>query len=213
VGGAIGLLIAPAAVAIDHVSPPAAEAVSIESSIVVRAPPAVVWRSLVAPPPIDAPPKALFAIVAMPLEVRADRPDPGAPRRWIFTNGEFVTPVVAWDEPRELAFRVERQPGQLDRIVTITEGRFSLIENPDGTTLVRGTMGYRLRLHPVAYWSRWTNLLLGAVHARVLEHVKKTSEHPAVERSAPRPDMPAWMEASNATCACTKHAAGRESER
>jgi uncharacterized membrane protein YhaH (DUF805 family) len=204
----LGILVAPASVAWDHVHPPAAAPLVAQASIVVHATPEAAFRALASPARYDAPPAPIFAIVAMPLETRADGPELGAGSRarCVFTNGAFVTRVASLDAPREVSFAVEQQPAQLDHILTVDEDRLTVEAGADGTSTLRSEMRYHLRLHPAGYWGLFTNALLGAVHARVLEDVKRRAEHPGREPAGPGPEMPPWMEASNATCPCTRHA-------
>jgi hypothetical protein len=122
----------------------------------------------------------------------------------VFTNGTFVEPIEIWDAPRELRFGVERQPESIAPYLSVERGQFLLKDNGDGTTTLRGTTWYRLRTFPIAYWRLWSETFLHAIHLRVLEHVKALSERPDDERASAA--MPAWMQASNATCACTRHA-------
>jgi hypothetical protein len=141
----------------------------------------------------------------MPKRAQIDGRGPGAIRRCVFTNGTFVEPIEVWDEPTELTFGVAEQPHHLDEYGDIQRGQFLLSPNPDGSTTLTGTTWYRLKVFPTVYWDRWTKLFLHAIHLRVLDHVKRLSEHPgmAARESAAQP---AWMEAANETCACTRHA-------
>ena len=203
------VLLVPAFLGLDIRRPAPPEPLRVVSTVTVNASPEQVWRSVVSFPPIDAPPEAIFAIVAMPIEARIDGHDPGATRRCIFTNGTFIEPIRVWQEPRELTFGVQEQPAGLDRYIDVTQGQFLLTANPDGTTTLRGTTWYRLRVFPLAYWRFWTETFLHAIHLRVLEHVKRIAEHPdrATKAAAAQPP---WMQDSNATCNCTIHRADEE---
>jgi uncharacterized membrane protein YhaH (DUF805 family) len=187
--------------------PPATLAVT--SRVVVHAPRERVWDRVIAFPPIDTPPAPIFALVAMPIEARIDGHDPGATRRCIFTNGEFVEPIKVWDAPRELRFGVQRQPENISEYAEIEGGRFLLSDNGDGTTTLEGTTWYRLKVFPTAYWSAWAGVFLHSIHMRVLEHIARISEHP--ERSnTVAAAQPGWMRAANETCTCTRHINGAD---
>ncbi len=203
-GMGLALLVAPALGARDAWSPPEPAPLAVESEIVIDAPIDVVWRNVVSFPPIDAPLGPIFAIVAAPLEARIDGDGPGATRRCIFTNGEFVEPIHVFDEPRELTFGVAAQPPGIADYLDGTQGQFLLAANGDGTTTIRGTTWYRLKIGPVWYWRLWSQGLLHAIHMRVLEHIKRISERP--ESEGPPPPIPGWIAAANATCRCTRHA-------
>ncbi len=202
------LLLVPTLVGADLVKPPKMSPMAVVSTVTVRAPAAEVWNNVISFPPIDSRPAPIFAIVGMPIEARIDGRDPGATRRCIFTNGTFVEPIEKWDAPRELRFGVEKQPDNLGEYIDIVRGQFLLTENSDGTTTLKGTTWYQLKVFPTAYWGFWANTFLHAIHIRVLDHIKKISEDPsalaAARAAAPAP-QPDWMATSNATCACTRH--------
>jgi hypothetical protein len=196
----------PALVGVDLVRTHDPAPLSVTSRVVVRAPRERVWQNVVAFPPINTPPAPIFAIVAMPIEARIDGHDPGATRRCIFTNGEFVEPIEVWDAPRELRFGVEREPMNLGEYADIVGGRFLISDNGDGTTTLEGTTWYRLKVFPTFYWSAWAGTLLHAIHLRVLDHIARLAEHPHATVATTAPPQPAWMATANETCACTRHA-------
>jgi hypothetical protein len=200
----LGVFVAPVLLAFDLASPPLPAQRSVVSEVTIRAAPETVWKNVVSFPPIDSPPPAVFAITAMPLEARIDGAGPGALRRCIFTNGTFEEPIETWLPGRELTFGVRAEPKNLEPYIQVTRGQFLLIPNPDGTTTLRGTTWYELRVFPASYFSLWSQTLLHAIHMRVLDHVKRISEgaDPGAARSAALP--PPWMKAVNQTCACTR---------
>jgi uncharacterized membrane protein YhaH (DUF805 family) len=200
------ILLVPALVGVDVVRPPQPAPLAVVSEVVVHAPLETVWKNVVSFPPIDSTPPAIFAIVAMPLEARIDGRGPSAIRRCVFTNGTFVEPIEVWNEPRELTFGVAEQPHHLDEYGDIERGQFLLSANADGTTTLRGTTWYRLKVFPTAYWDAWAKKFLHAIHLRVLDHVKRISEDPSRVAAAAPAAQPDWMAASNETCNCTRHA-------
>jgi hypothetical protein len=65
----------------------------VVSSVVIHAPTDVVWRHVVAFPPITAPAQGIFRLgIAMPLSAEIDGRGVGAIRRCRFTTGDFVEP-------------------------------------------------------------------------------------------------------------------------
>ncbi|MDB4965480.1 MAG: Polyketide cyclase / dehydrase and lipid transport [Myxococcales bacterium] len=201
------VMLMPLLVGVDLAHGLAPAPLAVSSRVLIHAPRETVWKNVIAFPPITTPPAPIFALVAMPLEARIDGHDPGATRRCIFTNGEFVEPIQVWDAPRELRFGVESMPQNIDEYASIDGGQFLLTDNGDGTTTLEGTTWYRLKVFPVAYWRSWTGIFLHAIHLRVLEHIARISEHPEAAVAA-APPQPAWMQAANETCACTRHASG-----
>lgn len=196
------VLAVPAFVANEKRQPPEPIDLAVVSEVRIAATPEVVFRNVVSFPPISSPARPIFAIVAMPLEARIDGEGTSAVRRCVFTNGTFVEPIQVWDAPRELSFGVTTQPVNLDPYLEVRRGQFLLTANPDGTTTLRGTTWYRLKVHPTEYWKRWTDTFLHAIHLRVLDHVKEISEHPDRAR-VPPPPLPKWIETAQSTCNCT----------
>jgi hypothetical protein len=201
----------PLVVALDGQRAPEPASLSVVSEVTIAAPPDVVWKNVVSFPPIDEPPEAVFAIVAMPIEAKIDGSDPGATRRCIFTNGTFVEPIETWRAPEELTFRVQEQPGNLDRYLDVTRGQFLLVDNHDGTTTLRGTTWYQLKVFPTAYWKAWADVFLHRIHLRVLRHVKKLAEHPEAPVGVAAA-MPPWMEQASHTCKCTTVSSAQKKE-
>lgn len=199
----LSVLALPAAVATEAHAPPDPVDLAVVSEVVIAAPPELVFKNVVSFPPIAAPAKPIFAVVAMPLRARILGEGAGAVRRCEFTNGTFVEPIQVWDAPRELTFGVSGQPANIEPYLAVTKGQFLLTRNADGTTTLRGTTWYRLKVHPARYWKAWTDTFLHAIHMRVLDHVKEISEHP--ERPvASAPPLPKWIETAQSTCNCTK---------
>ena len=60
----------------------------------------------------------------------------------------------------------------LDGYLQVRSGEFLLVPLPGGRTRLEGRTRYELRVFPAAYWSLWSDALIHAIHARVLEHVK-----------------------------------------
>lgn len=203
--GAAALAVA-ALVGHDLVRPPEAVLLVATTEVRIKAPPGVVWRNVTSNSPIDEPFEPIFAIVAAPLASVLEGEGVGARRRCVLTVGELEETVAAWEPGRELAFVVDRAPERFARYGSVERGRFLLLPQADGTTLVRGTTWYRLRVAPAAYWSLWTQRFVGAVHRRVLAHVKRASEDPLAARANAPARLPDWIRIANATCPCTRHA-------
>src|SRR5581483_913465 len=162
------------------------------------------WHNVVAFPAIDSPPAPVFAVLAMPLRARIEGEGVGATRRCIFTNGTFVEPIEVWDPGRELAFGVRSQPPGLGQYIHVTRGQFLLRDNGDGTTTLRGTTWYQLRVAPAVYWHLWTQPFLHAIHMRVLVHVKDLAEHPERPHDPRGVRLPWWITHPAATSRFTR---------
>jgi len=196
-GGVPGLLVALLALPLlawqESAGRPAALR-EVVSAIEVEAPPDVVWRHVVAFPDLP-PPDGIFALgIACPLRARIVGEGVGATRYCEFTTGDFVEPITVWDPPRRLAFDVASQPPamrelspwpdihapHLDGYLRSRRGEFRLVALPGGRTRLEGSTWYQVEVHPQAYWSRWSDLFIHAIHQRVLGHIARLA---AAERS------------------------------
>ena len=173
----------------------------VETSVVVAAPPEVVWRRVVAFPELEPPRELAFRVgIAYPVGARIDGHGVGAVRRCRFSTGDFVEPITVWDEPRRLAFRVAKQPApmvetspwgrihppHLDGFLHSRRGEFRLTPLAGGRTLLTGTTWYENRMWPERYWRLWSDALIHRIHARVLRHVAALAEHDALAGRAAR---------------------------
>lgn len=174
------------AIAPDH--PPLRE---VTTSVVIDAPPSVVWRHVISVEPLPEPTELVFRVgIAYPTRATLDGAGVGAVRRCTFTTGDFVEPITAWEPGRRLEFDVRSQPApmrelspyggvhppHLDGFLHSERGRFVLVRLPDGRTLLRGTTWYRNRMWPQAYWGLWSDALIHKIHGRVLRHIERLAE-------------------------------------
>jgi hypothetical protein len=115
----------------------------------------------------------------------------GAVRHCVFSTGEFVEPIIVWDEPHLLKFGVTSQPRVMDEwslyrnlrprhlenYLVSREGQFLLKRLPNGRTKLEGTTWYRNRFWPEQYWRVWSDYIIHTIHERVLVHIKSLSEN------------------------------------
>ena len=163
----------------------------VASSIVVSAPPEVVWRHVVSFRDLPPPHELVFRLgVACPQRATIRGHGVGALRRCEFSTGAFVEPITAWDAPRRLTFDVTEQPDPMRELspwrhvvaphlkdgFRAVRGEFRLAALPGGRTRLDGSTWYVLRIQPESYWSWWADGFVGAIHHRVLEHIRRESE-------------------------------------
>jgi len=171
-------------------SPLPAEFSPVESSIVVDAPAEIVWRNVIAFPPLPSPSEWIFrAGVAAPMAATIDGEGVGAVRRCNFTTGPFVEPIEIWDPPRELTFSVTSSPDpmrewtiwdgprqpHLNGYLESVRGQFVLEPLSGGRTRLVGRTWYRTNMVPEGYWRLWADPIIHVIHMRVLRHVASLS--------------------------------------
>jgi hypothetical protein len=174
----------------EHIADSPAPIFEAVTSVDIDAPPARVWKQVVAFSKIDPPTEWFFrAGIAYPIEAKIDGHGVGAIRHCIFSTGEFTEPITAWDTNRLLKFDVTSNPPALQewspydihpphvRDFLISHGgQFRLIPVAGNRTRLEGTTWYEHNLWPAGYWRLWSDYLIHKIHSRVLEHVKEVSE-------------------------------------
>ena len=163
----------------------------LRSRIEIDAPPEIVWNKVVHFEPLPPPNDLVFlAGISYPVRAEIRGAGKGALRRCIFSTGAFIEPIEAWEEPDRLAFSVGEQPRilteltpyreihppHLDDFFVSTRGEFLLTRLPGGRTRLQGTTWYRHAIWPAQYWRLWSDAIVHAIHMRVLEGIKRSSE-------------------------------------
>ncbi len=160
------------------------------TSIIIDAPPERVWPHVIAFPDIHPPHEFLFrAGISYPVRARIEGTGPGAVRYCEFSTGDFIEPITVWDEPYHLAFDVTEvaptmtelspwniEPHHLHGYFVSTKGEFRLERLPGNRTRLSGTTWYYQRMSPRAYWDIWGDYIVGKIHVRVLEHIRRNVE-------------------------------------
>jgi uncharacterized membrane protein YhaH (DUF805 family) len=163
----------------------------VVTSITVHAPVAVVWRNVIAFPPLAPPQEFLFRSgIAYPIGAVIEGTGVGAVRRCRFSTGDFVEPITTWDEDHLLAFKVTGEPSSLNEIgfgpihtphndgnyMRSQHGQFRLVALDADHTLLEGTTWYQDYFWPQVYWRAVSDAIVHHIHTRVLEHVKQQAE-------------------------------------
>jgi hypothetical protein len=169
----------------------------VVSSVVVDAPPEVVWRHVVSFPDLAPPTELLFrAGIAYPTRARIEGEGVGAVRYCEFSTGTFVEPITRWEPGKRLSFDVAENPPpmrewspwdrvdapHLDGFMRSRRGEFRLVALPDGRTRLEGSTFYELQIFPELYWKAWTDGIVHSIHGRVLEHIRRLAEEDARRR-------------------------------
>jgi hypothetical protein len=176
---------------VEHAVQPVPPVYQVKSEIEVEAPPATVWKQVIAFTEIPEPREWIFrAGIAYPIRAEILGSGPGAERHCIFSTGAFVEPIQVWDEPNLLKFSVASNPPPMEEWTPYSKidtphlhgflvsqgGQFLLTALPGNRTRLEGTTWYRHTLWPAAYWRLWSDYIIHRIHMRVLEHIKKAAE-------------------------------------
>ena len=193
------IVMLPTLTAAESFTPATPDVRAVTTSVIVDAPPEVVWERVVSFPPLDEPTDLLFRSgIAYPRRAEIVGRGPGAVRYCVFSTGPFVEPVEVWDAPNRLAFRVTEQPcpmeelspfhihpPHLDNFLVSQRGQFLLDRLPDGRTRLTGTTWYTNRMWPTAYWNVYSDYIIGRIHRRVLDHVRTVAEADVAQKGKP----------------------------
>jgi hypothetical protein len=163
----------------------------VRSSVVIDAPADVVWRNVIAFPPLPEPSELVFrAGVSYPRRAEIRGTGVGAVRYCVFSTGAFVEPITRWEPNHRLSFDVASQPPplqewspyadvtppHLDGYFRSRRGEFRLVAVSGGRTRLEGSTWYEMKLYPEAYWVVFGDALIGRIHQRVLRHIKVVAE-------------------------------------
>lgn len=173
---------------LERTKPPLYE---VRTSIDIRSGATTVWKNVVSFSELPAPREWIFKTgLAYPIRATIEGQGIGALRRCTFTTGDFLEPILIWDEPTLLRFSVDSNPApmheqnpfrdvhppHLKGFLLSRQGQFLLKPSPDGGTRLEGTTWYEHGLWPAGYWRLWSDFIIHRIHRRVLEHIKSLSE-------------------------------------
>ena len=186
------LLFLPGSIALEQALPQEAPTFAVKTAVLINAQPEMVWANVVAFAELPPPKEHLFQTgIAYPIRAEIDGKGVGAVRHCVFSTGEFVEPIIVWDEPHLLKFGVTSQPRVMDEwspyrklrpphlenYLVSRAGQFLLTRLPNGRTRLEGTTWYRNRFWPEQYWRVWSDYIIHSIHERVLVHIKSLSEN------------------------------------
>ena len=188
-GVAMLLLLTPGSLIWDTTAHP--PVFQVHSAITINASPDQVWKHVVTFSELPEPNEWYFrAGLAYPMRARIEGSGPGAVRYCEFSTGPFVEPIVTWDEPHLLRFRVTANPApmhewspyakvlpkHLHGYLISKQGQFRLTPLPGNRTLLEGTTWYQHGLWPAEYWRWWSDAIIHRIHMRVLNHIRTLAE-------------------------------------
>jgi hypothetical protein len=153
----------------------------VTDDVLIRATPDKIWPYVASFPPITETPSFWLFRVGLPHPVATtvDSNVQGAGRKCIFSSGVvFDERMTVYDPNHELTFDIIHQPADPEILghIDLERGQFLLIDNHDGTTTLRGSSWYALRVFPVWYFNPWAESITSHVHLHVMEHIKRLAE-------------------------------------
>jgi len=203
---AVLILALPAMLGAEHFAPPPVPRYQVRTSIEIAAPPGVVWKHIIAFPPLAEPKEWPFRLgIAYPIEARLKGEGLTADRECRFSTGSFKEPILAWEPGKHFAFAVADEPLLMketspyenihvrhleDHDFQPERADFVLIALPGGGTRLEGTTTYQNKMWPGGYWRLWTDAIVHSIHRRVFVHVKELSEEEARARASLEPSNP-----------------------
>jgi hypothetical protein len=185
------LLGTPFLMGAEAATPRKAPLYAVTTSMVIDAPPEVIWKYVVALPDQGPPTEWIFrAGVAYPVRTELDGRGAGVARRCILSTGPMPETIEVWEEPRLLRFAIHKtppslrelspwgaiHPAHLEGFYTSRRGEFRLVPLAGGRTRVIGTSWYQHGLYPAGYWRLWSDWVIHQVHRRVLGSIKRFAE-------------------------------------
>jgi len=170
---------------------PPVELRRVENVLVIRAPPAVVWREIKSVRAIDAGelPFHLAHLIGLPrpLEATLSRDGVGGIRHAKFERGlEFRETISDWQPERRLSFTIAAEPAPataLDEHVAVggayfdvLDGSYELEPRADGSTLLKLTSHQRLSTHFNFYARLWTDFIMFDLQSAIMDVIRKRCE-------------------------------------
>ena len=153
---------------------------TINTSLVLDAPPRRVWDALLFFGDVKAEPPWL-AEVGLPHAVRVEGNlgGVGDSRRCVYSKGYLVKKVTAWQPHQRLGFKVTAQHRVETRSAELKGGAFHLTPIANGTkTRLRLTTKYRPLLQARTIWSPLERATVHVLHKHVLRGVRRQLDHP-----------------------------------
>ncbi len=197
------VVLLPASAALES-GRPATSLREVQSAIIIDAAPDVVWRNVIAFPPLPEPSDIVFRLgVSYPRRAEIRGEGVGAVRYCVFSTGSFVEPITHWEPNHRLSFDVASQPAplhewspyadvtppHLDGYFRSRRGEFRLVALPGGRTRLEGSTWYEMKLYPEAYWALFGDALITRIHNRVLTHIKGEAESSVAASSTSGPTL------------------------
>ena len=186
------LVTLPLLLGVEHASPPPVPRFQVQTSIEIAAPPEVVWKRVVAFPPLPEAKEWPFNFgIAYPIEAQLRGEGLTADRECRFSTGSFKEPILAWEPGRHFAFAVAQEPLLMKETSPYKEihvrhledhdfqperADFVLVALANGGTRLEGTTTYTNKMWPGMYWRLWTDAIIHRIHYRVFSHVKELAE-------------------------------------
>jgi len=173
--------------------PESNEVRTVTTQIVIHAGPNTVWQNIKSVPPIGPAelPWSWTRTIGFPrpIEATLSKEGVGGVRQASFAGGVvFAETIFEWQPPNEIAFTIcpnteSIPPTTMDehvkvggRYFDVLTGRYQVLPEPDGSTLLKLTSQERLSTHFNTYAGFWTDAVMSDIQRSILAVIKKRCE-------------------------------------
>jgi hypothetical protein len=186
------LLALPLLFGAEHFAPPPVPRYQVRTSIEIAAPPEVVWKRVVAFPPMPPATGWPFRLgFAYPIEARLTGEGLTADRQCRFSTRAFKEPILVWEPGKHFVFSVAEEPLLMKEMTPYRNVHVRHLEDhdfrpervdfvitrlPNGNSRLDGTTIYSNKMWPGACWRIWTDAIIHNIHHLMFEHIKTLSE-------------------------------------
>lgn len=175
------LLVPTIVVLIERTLTPAFVPVRVSSSLTINASPGKVWRALQFYEEVEHdPPLILHLGLPRPQSTFGSMSRVGDRKTCVYDNGRIVKEVTKVDRGHLLEFVVVEQKIGVERSVALRGGSFQLEELGENRTRLSLTTQYDAKLRPRFAWSWAESLAIHALHAHVMEGIRREVEQEMV---------------------------------
>ena len=163
----------------------------VVSTIEIEAAPEKIWDNVIEYPQIDSELDFFFSAgVAYPIRSTIDTPERGGIRSTFFSTGVAQQRISAYEKNSLIVFDIIESPKPLielspfDRAddrhladnMKARAGKIRLSPLDNGNFQLEYSLYYYQELQPQSYWSTVSDIAVGKIQKRIMQHIKELSE-------------------------------------